>query len=275
MEQPPNFAGRVTKITLEQPKTYFLPDWDKYNDVKKLEILRQIVLQYGRDPRITELAVSILRDNECKPREYKKQAECLLKWVQNNVYYVNEPLERLQSPMYTLKTMMGDCDDLAILLCSFFECIRLPWRFVLSANTSSGLVRYIEQDANYRKLQYSHIYCAVGNRPFKPTEWIYCEPTMKVPLGWDIVQTQNDSNARKYLPELSGIDGIRPTSASAGGAVGASVESNEEFNIKKFTKDIVVAVIAGSLTAIGTEIMLDYIKSGIWYQTYILRKGKK
>ena len=274
MEQKPNFAGRVNPIQLEQPKTYHLPDWDGYNDPKKLAMLRQIVLQYGRDPRIAEKTVEILRQSDCKPREYKKQAAALLEWVQKNIYYVNEPVERLQSPMYTLKSGLGDCDDLAILLCAFFESIRLPWKFVISGNDRNGLIRYHEGDKEYRRIPYSHIYCMVGNKPFTPTEWFYCEPTMSVPMGWDIVQTQHNPNARKYLPELGAL--ISPSTAIASGVVGTSVEANETFNMKKFSKEIFVGVLAGSLTAIVTEIALEYIRTSDWYKTFFKdRKAKE
>ena len=162
-ERRPNFAGRSTQIKLEKPTTYHLPDWDGYKDPKKLALLRQIVLQYGRDPRVAQLAVKICQKAGAKPREYRKQAQALLAWVQHNIYYVNEPGERLQSPLYTLKSGLGDCDELAILLCSLFECVRLPWKMVITANTREGIVRYIEGDPNYRKLPYSHIYCMTSS----------------------------------------------------------------------------------------------------------------
>ena len=106
-EHKPNFSAKTKSIQLENPRTYHLPDWDGFKDPKKLQILREIVMQYGRDPRIAQLAVEICREAGCKPREYKKQAAVLLKWVQDHIFYVNEAGERLQSPMYTLKTGMG------------------------------------------------------------------------------------------------------------------------------------------------------------------------
>jgi hypothetical protein len=273
MEAKPMFAGRANQIKLENPTTYHLPDWDGYKDPKKLALMRQIVLQYGRDPRVAQLAVNICRQNGVKPREYRKQAACLLKWVQDNIYYVNEPGERLQSPFYTLKSGLGDCDDLAILLCSLFECVRLPWKLVITAPTRMGIQRYIEGDPNYRKLPYSHIYCCVGNRPFNPTSWEFCEPTMSVPLGWDIVKAQNDPQARQYLPELGSVD--------MGGIVGTGMTRgilNTDLvkkGIEILQKDIILAIVIGSITSAGTEIMLDYLRSSDLYQSLVLRKGKR
>lgn len=275
-EQRPQFAGRANPVKLEQPTTYHLPDWDGYKDPKKLALLRQIVLQYGRDPRIAQLAVSICQQAGAKPRQYRDQAKALLSWVQKNVYYVNEPGERLQSPLYTLKAGMGDCDDLAILLCSFFECVRLPWKLVISANSAGKVVRYIEGDPNYRKLPYSHIYCCVGNRPFTPSSWEFCEPTMQVPLGWDIVKAQSDPDARKYLPELGAIDfGASSSGVAAGAIAGSLADKIMQQGLGKFTLNIGLAVLVGSITAAGTEIMMDYLRTSDLYQSLVLRKGKK
>jgi len=274
-EARPNFSAATKPIQLEQPRTYHLPNWDGFKDPKKLQIMREIVLQYGRDPRVAQLAVEICRQAGCKPREYQRQAECLLKWVQTQVYYVNEAGERLQSPLYTLKTRMGDCDDMAMLLCSFFEALRLPWKFVISANTRNGLVRYCEGDKNFQPLPYSHIYCAVGDRPFTPQRWIYCEPTMDVPLGWDIVATQSDPEARKYLPELGGV-ASSIVGSTVGGAVGeAAGEASVTRNVAKFAKQVAVAIVAGSLTAVGTEILLDYLRASALYKKLVLKKNKR
>jgi len=270
MEQVPRFSGAKTNtLTLEQPKTYHLPDWDGYKDPKKLAILRDIVMQYGRDPRIAQLAVEICRQAGCKPREYEKQAACLLKWVQTEIYYVNEPGERLQSPLYTLKTRMGDCDDMVILLCSFYECLRLDWKLVISANTENGIERYHEGDVDFRPLPFSHIYCMVGDRPFTPSKWHYCEPTLNVPFGWDIGQAQSDPEARKHLPELAGVT----TATIAGSVAEAAGSAEQEGTLTKYGKQILVAVIVGSMTAVATEMMLEYIRTSPQYKAW--RKGRK
>jgi len=270
-ERAPQFTGKTYGFSLEQPKIYHLPNWDGYKDPKKLQIMREIVLQYGRDPRVAQLAVKILRECGCKPREYRKQASCLLKWVQKNIYYVNEPGERLQSPLYTLKSGMGDCDDLSILLCAFFECIRLPWKFVITAYTRSGLVRYVEGDANYKRLPYSHIYCCVGNQPFKPSSWEFCEPTMDVPLGWDIVKAQTDPEARRYMPELGSVGRPSVIGPTVGGSVGEAIMENNS-KAKDFFKTIGFAILTGALVGAGTEILLDYLRASKIYKALVLKE---
>ena len=253
----PQFAG-ARSLKLESPKTYHLSEWDLLDDPQRLATLRNIVMQYGRDPRIAMLAVKILKEKKVKPREYVKQAKVLLAWVQDNIYYVNEPFERLQSPLFTLKSGIGDCDDLTILLCSFFECIRLPWKFVLSASTPNGIVRYHENDANYPRLKYSHVYCMVGNKPFTPTKWFYCEPTLKVPLGWDV------GKGTDKLPEL-GATFVTGTIAGSVADEGLSGHVHKIFR----------ASLVGAITAVTTEVLLDYIKSSDIYKKYISNRKKK
>jgi hypothetical protein len=100
------------------PKVYDLPAFDYYKDPKKMDVISKIAETAARDPRIATFAVKILRDAGVKPREYKKQAAALLSWVQDpkNFYYVNEPDERLQEPLYSLKVRYGDCFPASTLL---------------------------------------------------------------------------------------------------------------------------------------------------------------
>jgi hypothetical protein len=94
---------------LDNPKVHHVPAWSGYSDPQRLAFLRTIVVHAGRDPRIATLAVQILREAGVEPRNYAAQSAALLKWVQQRIYYVNEPGERLQDPLYTLKVGYGDC----------------------------------------------------------------------------------------------------------------------------------------------------------------------
>lgn len=96
-------------VALEQPKVYHIPAWKHFGDPRKLALIRRVAESRGRDPRIAVLAVNILKQAGVEPRNYVAQAAALLRWVQGNIYYVNEPDERLQDPEYTLKVGMGDC----------------------------------------------------------------------------------------------------------------------------------------------------------------------
>ncbi len=182
------------------PKVMDLPAFDGYSDPKKLDVISRIAEQAGRDPQLATVAVNILRQYRVPSRDYRGQAAALLKWVQQNIYYVNEPDERLQDPFYTLKVKYGDCDDLAILVYALARSIRLPARLVISGTTRSGKkVRYCQGDRNFdRTVDWSHIYLMIGDRPYGDPQWSYAEPTLNVPLGWDVV-----SHTGNVLPEMS------------------------------------------------------------------------
>jgi 8-oxo-dGTP pyrophosphatase MutT (NUDIX family) len=100
------------------PKVMDLPAFDGYSDPKKLDVISKIAEQAGRDPQLATVAVNILRQYRVPSRDYRGQAAAILKWVQQNIYYVNEPDERLQDPFYTLKVKYGDCFPASTLLLS-------------------------------------------------------------------------------------------------------------------------------------------------------------
>ena len=202
MTAPMALPTKSVKVDMDAPKVHHLVGWSGFNDPKRLQVIHSIAVYRGRDPRIATLCVDIFRKAGVQPRDYKGQAAALLAWVQDpkNVYYVNEPGERLQDPLYTLKVKYGDCDDLAILLCAMFESCRLSWKLVISGRDrrSGAKVRYIEGEPTKHGCDWSHIYCMVGTPVFKPNMWYFCEPTLKVPLGWDVVS--GDASA---LPEMA------------------------------------------------------------------------
>ena len=101
-------GARANPLQLQGPDAYHVPSWKGMSDPRRIAMLRGIVHEYGRDPRVATLAVNIIRDAGAQPREYRKQGAALLQWVQQNIYYVNEPGERLQSPEYTLRVGYGD-----------------------------------------------------------------------------------------------------------------------------------------------------------------------
>lgn len=208
MAELPGISAKVNKIDLPGPKTYHIEGWGGMGDQRRLKVIREVAMRRGRDPRIATLALTIIRDAGVKPRDYVGQAAALLKWVQNpkNCYYINEPGERLQDPLYTLKVKYGDCDDMALLLCALFESVKLEWKLVISGRNrvTKQKVRHVEGEYYPANVQWAHIYCMVGDRPFTPKRWFFCEPTLNgAPLGWDVV-----AGSAKDLPEMEGLAGI-------------------------------------------------------------------
>ena len=277
---------------------YHLPDWHKLSHPQRLTIIRQIAMMRGRDPRIAKLCHRILMKNKVKPREYEKQAEALLKWVQdpNNVYYLNEPGERLQDPIHTLKVGHADCDDQVLLLCAMFESIALPWRLVLSGRDQANnqKVRYIEGEAAPYGVKWSHIYCMVGCPPGRGMRWYFCEPTIDgVPLGWDVINGDH-----RFLPEMRKTEpGAKPTiflapkysSAHKKGAMPAAVNRSPAYAESYGSAGMVGGVTSAAMTldgddspgidwgtvgqavfvgvavSIATDLTLDFVKGrGLW-----------
>ncbi len=187
------------------PKVWHLPDWNNSDDNARISVLREIAERSGVDPRFATLAINICKEAGVEPRDYKGQARSILKWVQQTIYYINEPAERLQDPIYTLKVGYGDCDDMAILLATLYESIRLEWRYVLSGKVNGKLDRWIEGTPIKKGGTWSHIYLLVGYPPFKPHKWVFAEPTLRgVELGWDIIQSMNQGE--NVLPEMGSVN---------------------------------------------------------------------
>ena len=258
----------ANRIANTNPKLYHLKNWDTLSDPKRLDIISEIIMGEGRDPSIAELVVKILRSNNVAPRDYKKQAGVLLKWVQDKIYYVNEPGERLQSPKYTLKRGFGDCDDMAIVLCSFYESIGLPWKLVLSGNDKGKKVRHIQGQPIKTGIGWAHIYCMVGNQPFNPTIWFYAEPTIRgVPLGWDVVSSNSNALPELLSPQYGSL-GV-PTRPMSFISVGAGVSAGEAYShnqddsyflLSKKVKEIILTVLIGTATAVLSEMTLQYVR---------------
>ena len=202
-------GAKSEPLKLDGPKVYHIPSWGDFEDPKRMDVIARIAKMRGHDPRMATLAVSILKRAGVQPRDYQGQAAALLHFVQHDLYYVNEPGERLSDPLRTLKVGYGDCDDLVIVLASLLESIRLPWKLTISGTNKRGKkVRYHQGErfpgGAKKGYNWSHIYLAIGDRPFTPGRWRYAETTVRgAPLGWDVVD--GDASA---LPEMNSYGAI-------------------------------------------------------------------
>lgn len=174
---------------------------------RRIAYLHALIEDWARDPAISALTVRIFKEAGVKVRDNRGQWAALLRWVQpegGNFYYVNEQAERIQSPQFSLTSGMGDCDDAMILLAAMGAATRLPYKLVLSGLAASGAkVRWIEGEGPCLKgVKWSHIYLVVGWPPFAPTKWEFAEPTLDVPMGWDVVGAPKDRSGRFVLPEM-------------------------------------------------------------------------
>lgn len=258
-EARPDLNAPTKPVELEKPIVHHLPNWGKLPENEKLRVIRRIIHQYGRDPRIATQAVKIVKEAGVAPRDYLGQQKALLKWVQQNIYYVNEPGERLQSPLYTLKVGYGDCDDMVIVLASFLESMRFPWKLVISGPTASGkVIGYIEGE-NPRKLRqakWSHIYLAIGDKPFKPNAWNFAEPTLRgAELGWAVHKDGHMGIPGEGLPELG-------SASTAALAVAYSHGRDKKAGQQKYIDWHAVkqAVATSVVAALFGAMVMDFVK---------------
>jgi len=261
----------VERVDLRGPDVYHMPSWKTMSDPQRIKVLRGIVLEYGRDPRVAEVANRVLTQAGVPARDYKRQAAVLLDWVQRNVAYRNEPGERLQSPEYTLRQRFGDCDDLAILLASLYETVRLPWRMVLSGThkRTRQTVRWVEGTPFPEGVDWAHIYVCVGRPTFRPTRWSFAEPSLKgAKLGWDVVAARQRGE-KIPVPELGafGEAEATPTATDTGLTVTTQSAPKDFFQQLKALKGELVAelhwrrlaatVIIGGITTVATTYLIE------------------
>lgn len=205
MDWSQQLGTSVRRIPTGPPKIHKIEGWDHMTHPQRMEVIYRIGIAQGHDPRVATQAVEILNQYGVKDRQYKKQAAALLDWVQNNIRYVNEPGERLQSPLYTLRpdVRYGDCDDMVILYIALCTSLRLHCQPVIVGTRAGKHVRYVYGDGNPPEgVSWTHIYARVHDNPYGQGRWHFAEPTLRVPLGWDIVK------AKGRLPELGGLHGL-------------------------------------------------------------------
>jgi hypothetical protein len=169
-------------------RTYQINGWFGWGDARKVSVLRELAEAYGEDAKLRWKAAEILRASGIQPRDYRGQAAALLAYVQNAIYYTNEPGEQIQSPWRTLAEQNGDCDDMALLYASFLESLDFPWKFALAGRRYGKPARWIEGQPWLWGLEATHIYVVVGVPVGAPSQWLSAEPTVRgLPLGHDVV----------------------------------------------------------------------------------------
>lgn len=237
-------------------KLYHAPSWYQGGDKRRVRLLRKYVKEYGRDPRMRAFVLKhVLQGSLFPSRQFEAQARAILQWVQSNIAYVNEPGELIQSPWHTLKVAAGDCDDLGLLVAAMAESVALGNRFVLGGRRAGGrgpACRWAEgKGSPPSDAKFFHIFVDLGWPALKPTTWKAAEPTMQVPLGWDVTKQGVPAGvARGVDVSLSGaLSG--PGSFMAMGTaspLGISLPAAED--VAKYSKDVVKLAIVGAVAQI-------------------------
>lgn len=129
--------------------------------------MSQLVNQYKANPIIRRVAVAACGNILANNKDYKNQAKSIFSFVQKRIGYIRDirGVETIQTPLYTLQSKSGDCDDKSTLLATLLECVGFPTRF-FAMGFSEGV--------------YSHVICEV-----KITgKWIALDATENKPMGW-------------------------------------------------------------------------------------------
>jgi transglutaminase-like putative cysteine protease len=194
-------------------RVYRIPQWDRWSYPQKTAFLRAFIEDTSRDPAIATKAMTILRAAGVQERDARGAWAAILKWVQQNISYQNEPKERFQSPQYTLSTGgPADCDDKTLLTAALGNSIRLPWKIVLSGRDGRGeKARWVEGTPVPAGFDATHIFLQVGGPPFRPRWWTWAEPSLDVPLGWDMMRDQIPANR----PDIGAVEQPATTSGRA------------------------------------------------------------
>lgn len=251
---PASLGVPALPVTLDGPRVHHLAGWETMSHPRRLAALREMVEQAGRDPRVRDAAISILRAAGVEPRDYPGQVDALHRWVQREIYYVNEPDEVFQDPLFTLEKRYGDCDDQQILLMALYESIALPWRFVISGYKTSWFgkktpFRYIEGTPfPIGSTGYDHIYGMVGYPPGDPTKWKFVEPTIPgAPAGWDVVAAAIARDA------LAGVDddALLPPKAAP------HLPPSPGTGAPSLARDLAVLAIGGIISSLASQIAID------------------
>lgn len=243
--------------------------WHARSHASKLKALRELAVNYGGDPHMRWFVVNnILRPAGVQQRDYARQAAAILSYVQTHVYYTNEPDEQVQTPWRTLKVGTGDCDDSSLLLATFAESIRLPWRFVIGGTLKGKPYRWIENTKGpARGAHFGHIYVILGWPPFSPKTWAIAESTARVPLGTDILM-QGQGEAALGIP--GGNGGTRfVQSMGMGMGTPYSKTSYSKTSYGKMPQiegltipwgQLLVGIIEGTLTGVAVAVTLRLLK---------------
>ena len=106
--------------------------------------MRNMVRRYKKNIEIREVAQCII-EQVPGHKNWVGQIKALHAWVRDNVKYVKDVrgVETLATPIKTLQTRQGDCDDQSVLLASLLESIGHPTRFVAIGASRQGPFQHV------------------------------------------------------------------------------------------------------------------------------------
>lgn len=106
-------------------------------------VMRAMVQDYRTDPVIRRAAVDAIFNAPEKGE--LAEARAVFALVRDSIRYVRDvhEVETLQSPVVTLLSRIGDCDDQSTLLAALLESVGYPTRFVVAGYSVPGELEHV------------------------------------------------------------------------------------------------------------------------------------
>lgn len=111
-------AGRVVAVTL-----------DGRDSAMTRALCRALGVLYGSDGRWRDVVAGIV--GGLHGRDRMALVGRVHQWVRDNVQFLPEPDEQVQTPALTVARRFGDCDDHAALTGALLHALGIPWRLEL------------------------------------------------------------------------------------------------------------------------------------------------
>ena len=135
---------------------------------QRAALFDNIVYAYGRQPAIRRKTQEILRDAGIRRQNNTDIATAVFDYVQQNLPYILEAGEMIETPAYSLRNLSlgADCDGHALLVSALLESVSVPTK----------LLYWIQPGHTYA----SHVSAAYWNG----SSWINLDTSQNKPMGW-------------------------------------------------------------------------------------------
>jgi transglutaminase-like putative cysteine protease len=120
-----------------------------------LNIMRALAVNGSKSVPVREAALAVIKQAAIAPRDYLGEIRSLFLFVRDKIRYTRDvvDVETLQTPDYTLRMGVGDCDDKSTLLAAMLRSIGHPatleFRAIGTGAPDPSIFRHVYVVANY------------------------------------------------------------------------------------------------------------------------------
>ena len=158
--------------SLDEIQSQFLIGVEIGNETGTNDIVEAAAMADGDNPAVKQISTRIAASSCKEPGVC--HAKAIYYFVRDNIEYVSDPYakEYIASPVETLKTGGGDCDDGALLLAAMLDAVGIEARIVVIPG--HAIVKASIPDAAPKYKIYEWVYmdwtcssCSFGEMPYK------------------------------------------------------------------------------------------------------------